>query len=190
MRSYVLDILNKFNKAFGFLNFRIYQLTELTPCVIIYIIMIDSSKRLKIVGEFIRKRRESLGISQRALGLHFNPPVTTQFISNVERGVTPLPPTHIPVLAKALLVSDSELMVLLEKEYAQKLNGRLGKSAESPSEDASKDALPSLIIEGPDFQFMRSLYDAYRGADEKTKQTFATVCESILNVSKSGSTHQ
>jgi hypothetical protein len=81
-------------------------------------------------------------------------------------------------------------MVLLEKEYAQKLNGRLGKSAESPSEDASKDALPSLIIEGPDFQFMRSLYDAYRGADEKTKQTFATVCESILNVSKSGSTHQ
>src|SRR3954468_20779219 len=94
--------------------------------------MIESSKRTKLVGEFIRKRRETLGMSQRALELLFTPPVTTQFISNVERGVTPLPPAHIPTLSKALNVSETEFMALLEQEYAYKLSGRLGKSDGSP----------------------------------------------------------
>src|SRR3954468_24285738 len=94
--------------------------------------MVESSKRPKIVGNFIRDRREALGLSQRALGLLFTPPVTTQFISNVERGVTPLPPAHIPTLTKALNVSESEFMALLEQEYAYKLSGRLGKADASP----------------------------------------------------------
>ena len=47
----------------------------------------DLGKQPKLVGAFIRQRREALGLSQRALGLLFSPPVTTQFISNVERGV-------------------------------------------------------------------------------------------------------
>ncbi len=57
-----------------------------------------SLKGTGIVGAFIRQRRETLGLSQRALGQLFQPPVTTQFISNVERGVTPLPPVHISTL--------------------------------------------------------------------------------------------
>lgn len=148
--------------------------------------MVDSSKRGKLVGEFIRKRRETLGLSQRALGLLFSPPVTTQFISNVERGVTPLPPTHIPVLAKALSVSDSELMALLEKEYAMKLNGRLGKTEGlSNGNGSSPDMTPPLSIANIDYDFMKSLYDAYRMADPKTRQAFATICESMLKVPKS-----
>src|SRR3954469_19062686 len=91
--------------------------------------MLNVIKRPKLVGEFIRKRREALGLSQRALGLLFEPAVTTQFISNVERGVTPLPPAHVPTLAKALLVSEDEIMSLLEREYSLKLSGRLGKMA-------------------------------------------------------------
>src|SRR5688500_18638486 len=90
--------------------------------------MADLAKQAKLVGNFIRQRRESLGLSQRALGLMFTPPVTTQFISNVERGVTPLPPVHVPILTKALLVSEDELMSLLEREYVLKLSGRLGKT--------------------------------------------------------------
>src|SRR4051795_11899745 len=85
-------------------------------------------KNPRLVGNFIRPRRETLGLSQRALGLLFTPPVTTQFISNVERGVTPLPPAHIPTLTKALNVSETEFMGLLEQEYAYKLSGRLGKA--------------------------------------------------------------
>ncbi|MBI2711551.1 MAG: helix-turn-helix domain-containing protein [Bdellovibrio sp.] len=138
-------------------------------------------KRLKLVGDFIRKRREALRMSQRALGMLFTPAVSTQFISNVERGVTPLPPVHVPILAKALMTPDSEIMNLLEKEYALKLNGRLGKSLESvPAEGA----LPTLVVASEDYQFVRSLYDAYRSSDHKTKQAFATVCESILKVPK------
>src|SRR3954469_23353077 len=90
--------------------------------------MIEPMKKSKLVGEFIKERRKAMGLSQRALGQMFNPPVTTQFISNVERGVTPLPPVHIPILAKALTTNEVEIMLLLEKEYAVKLNGRLGKS--------------------------------------------------------------
>jgi hypothetical protein len=123
-----------------------------------------------------------MSMSQRALGLLFDPVVTTQFISNVERGVTPLPPVHIPVLSKALSISDSELMSLLEKEYAMKLNGRLGRSEESVAEG---NQVPSLVIARPDYDFMRTLYDAYRLADPKTRQAFATICESVLKLSKS-----
>src|SRR5436305_13141430 len=90
--------------------------------------MVDN-KKPRIVGNFIRQRRETLGLSQRALGLLFSPPVTTQFISNLERGVTPLPPNHVPTLTQALNISEAEIMSLLEREYAMKLSGKLGREA-------------------------------------------------------------
>ncbi len=141
----------------------------------------------KLVGSFIRQRREALGLSQRALGLLFTPPVTTQFISNIERGVTPLPPAHVPTLTKALMVSEEELMGLLEREYTAKLSGRLGKAdgalvADLTSAVSAGAGHPQLVISHPDYDFMRSLYDAYRSADPKTRQAFATVCESMLNL--------
>lgn len=145
--------------------------------------MNDLNKRGKLVGEFIRNRREAMSLSQRALGMLFTPPVTTQFISNVERGVTPLPPSHIPTLAKALSVSDTEIMALLEKEYAVKLNGRLGK-AEGFVGSSTADAAPQLIVAQADYEFMKNLYEAYRSADQAARQSFVTVCESILKLQK------
>lgn len=141
------------------------------------------NKRLKLVGEFIKKRRETLGISQRSLGLAFDPPVTTQFISNVERGVTPLPPMHIPVLAKTLTISEAELMALLEREYALKLNGRLGKTADLSMNSLAEGVVASqLPVAATDYDFISKLYAAYQGADPKTRQAFANVCEGILNL--------
>ncbi|OFZ54928.1 MAG: hypothetical protein A2428_00565 [Bdellovibrionales bacterium RIFOXYC1_FULL_54_43] len=145
--------------------------------------MLNIIKRPKLVGEFIRKRRSALGLSQRALGMLFNPPVTTQFISNVERGVTPLPPVHIPTLSKALAIGDAELTTLLEREFTMKLSGRLGKTEISGAQLASSH----LTVDSPDYDFMRSLYNAYQRADEKTRQTFADICENVLNVPKSTS---
>ena len=136
------------------------------------------AKRPRLVGGFIRSRRENLGLSQRALGLLFVPPVTTQFISNVERGVTPLPPAHVPTLARALNTAETDLMGLLEREYSAKLNERLGRP-EGPQDDKET---PGLTIAPGDLAFMQCLYDAYKQADPKTRQTFANVCESILNV--------
>jgi transcriptional regulator with XRE-family HTH domain len=144
--------------------------------------MIDSTKRPKLVGEFIRKRREAMRMSQRALGAIFNPPVTTQFISNVERGVTPLPPMHVPVLAKALTASEAEIMTLLEREYAHKLSERLGKT--DIGGGALKESVPALVVTEGDLPFMKTLYEAYRNSDQKTRQAFATICESVLNLPK------
>jgi len=138
------------------------------------------NKRSKLIGEFVRKHREAKGLSQRALGLLFNPAVTTQFVSNVERGVTPLPPVHIPVLAKALSVDEMEMMALLEQEYVRKLSGRLGSL-----KTGVPQSMPPLVIASPDYDFIRNLYDAYRLADQSTRQAFATVCESVLKIQKS-----
>ena len=147
-----------------------------------------ANKTPKLVGSFIRQRRESLGLSQRALGMLFDPPVTTQFISNIERGVTPLPPAHVPTLVKALLVSEEEIMGLLEREYTAKLSGRLGKAEGSqlplPGGTELKDSIPQILVKTTDYDFIRSLYDAYKTADDKTRQAFATVAESILSLPK------
>lgn len=111
----------------------------------------------------------------------FDPPVTTQFISNVERGVTPLPPAHVSTLTRALSIPEEELMTLLEREYAVKLTGRLGRPAE-PISPASTESGQSLSVSTQDYGFMRSLYEAYLRADVKTRQTFVGVCRTILNL--------
>lgn len=151
--------------------------------------MVDKNKKTKLVGDFIRKKRESLGLSQRALGLLFDPPVTTQFISNVERGVTPLPPIHVPILTKALSTSEGEIMALLEQEYALKLNGRLGKSEAEHNGNHSNSSHSvrhegTLTISNSDYEFMKDLYDAYRIADSKTKESFFAVCHNIFKLNR------
>lgn len=113
-----------------------------------------NSRKPGLVGQFIRTKREALGLSQRGLGLKFTPPVTTQFISNVERGVTPLPPAHIPTLIQALQVTDSSFLEVMEREYAIKLSGKLGVDAASVP---SNGAAPSL---GPLSNEARSLLES------------------------------
>jgi transcriptional regulator with XRE-family HTH domain len=155
---------------------------------------LNQAKRPKLVGNFIRQQREKLHLSQRALGLLFDPPVTTQFISNVERGVTPLPPAHVPLLTKALQVSEAEIMSLLKSEYTFKLSGRLGiaqddvGSANRPvimmPKSASDQSNSSHIeVLAQDYPFIRALYQAYRGADMKTRETFSKLCETSLRFS-------
>ncbi len=128
-----------------------------------------------------------MGLSQRALGALFQPAVTTQFVSNIERGVTPLPPTHVHTLARALLVSEEELLTLLEKEYASKLSGRVAHAGEDlRATPALPSALPQLVVPKDDFDFLRKLCDSYRQADPKTRQAFASVCESLFHWSPRG----
>jgi transcriptional regulator with XRE-family HTH domain len=146
----------------------------------------NSQKNPRLVGHFVRKRRESLGLSQRALGLLFSPPVTTQFISNVERGVTPLPPIHVATLTKALGVPETELLALLEREFTLKLSERIGRQGDPQGIPLAENLneFPQLTVTKSDYEFMSQLYEAYRHADPRTRQAFATVCESMLQVSK------
>lgn len=156
--------------------------------------MMDSPKRPKLVGNFIRQKREALNLSQRALGLLFDPPVTTQFISNVERGVTPLPPAHVPTLTRALQVSEAEMMGLLEKEYTLKLSGRLGLPQENslhegaiiiPMNQGHISAIVSQTMtqaSASDHEFMKRVCNAFQTSDAKTRQAFASLCDSLFNL--------
>jgi transcriptional regulator with XRE-family HTH domain len=140
-----------------------------------------SGKSPKLVGSFIRQRRAALGLSQRELGLLFSPSVTTQFISNIERGVTPLPPAHVATLVRALQVPEAEVLALLEREYTAKLSDRLGRSEPM---SARTDATPVQLITGasPDSDFIRSIAEAFRQADPKTREAFANAASSLLNL--------
>lgn len=137
-----------------------------------------SKRQPKLIGKFIRERREALNLSQRGLGQLFTPPVTTQFISNVERGVTPLPPAHVPVLAQALQVQVQKLMNLLEAEYVAKLSGKLSSNL---NPNGSTELVP-IIVSGDDHAFIRSLYEVYRGLGESEKRKFQAQCQEALQL--------
>lgn len=133
----------------------------------------------RLVGNLIKQRRENVGLSQRALGLLFNPPVTTQFISNVERGVTPLPIAHVPLLTKALQIPTDEIMQLLEKEYAFKISGRVNVNLQT-SVPIPQISQASLLVEKQDLEWITRLYQKYRTADLKTKQELSNSIETLL----------
>jgi len=148
-------------------------------------------KPASLVGAFLRQKREFLKLSQRQLGMRFSPPVTTQFISNLERGVTPLPPHHVPTLARELQVAEQELLTVLELEYAQKISDRIHSRQAPvdlsgvPSDAAASPAtLRNLVVEEKDAEFIRAVYQAYSIADRGTKESFASVCEKILRMTR------
>ena len=144
--------------------------------------MVDAGMKTKtrprIVGKFIRERRQAISLSQRALGQLFTPPVTTQFISNVERGVTPLPPTHVPTLCQALRISEQELLDVMEREYTSKLSGKLG--FEAPAGRISLEGKLQLPVSPEDFDIMEKLYKAYQSAGLHEKSAFTEFCDKIL----------
>ncbi len=137
-----------------------------------------SNRKSKLVGQFIRKKREQLGLSQRELGQLFTPAVTTQFISNVERGVTPLPPAHIATLSKALKINESDILAVMEREYAARLSSQLGVDV------VGSAGISQLSVAPGDFKFIKTLYDGYRTSDAESKKAFVTLCENVLGVPK------
>ena len=130
------------------------------------------------VGQYIRKKREEAGLSQRSLGLLFQPPVTTQFISNVERGVTPLPTVHIQTLVQTLKIPESELLAEMEREYTAKISAKLGHSgAPIPHGEFGQ----SLLIPKEHFLFFEKLLTAYKDADPKTQESIRNLIETTLH---------
>jgi transcriptional regulator with XRE-family HTH domain len=133
-----------------------------------------------IVGPFLREKREAVGLSQRALGLLFDPPVTTQFISNIERGVTPLPPVHVSTLVRVLHLTETELLGVLEREYAAKISNRVGR----PELALTMAGLPGFRIADEDRAYFQAVYDSYRQSDPKTRDAFQSICDTLLRTPK------
>jgi transcriptional regulator with XRE-family HTH domain len=132
---------------------------------------------LNIVGQFIRTERERKGLSQKALGQMFTPPVTTQFISNIERGVTPLPPVHIQTLTKIFDLGEEIFLDVFEKEYVTKLSQQVGRPEYATNHSAGKP----LFVSNQNFDFMKKFVDAYQIADHSSQEEMKRSIESFIS---------
>lgn len=120
------------------------------------------------VGAFIRQKREDKSLSQKELGQMLEPAVTTQFISNLERGVTPVPAAHIQALVRALGIQEPELMALMEKEYAAKLTHKIA----GQSSFGSSDAPSVVVVPKNDEEFFKWLLQNYNTLRDHDRDIF------------------
>ena len=74
----------------------------------------------KLVGNFIKKRREVLKLTQRQLSnsLGFS---SSQFISNLERGIAEIPPSRIKDFAEVLQMDNNEFANLVSESLKRKI---------------------------------------------------------------------
>ena len=137
------------------------------------------SKSPNWVGSFLREKREAKGFSQQELGQKFVPPVTTQFVSNLERGITPIPAPHIQSLVRALDLNESELMVRMEKEYAAKLTHKIaGQSFEHQG-----DAPAVLVIPRHDEEFFKWVVQSFNNLSDADRAQFKAQIQSWFELS-------
>ena len=137
--------------------------------------MMSDKPAQNYVGSFIREKREAVKLSQRSLGQLFDPPVTTQFISNIERGVTPLPPVHVATLVRALKIQESELLTVMEHEYSAKISNRIGRS------DLPPGGLVTVLVHPEQADLLKKLASALGNADPENRQKIRSAIQVILD---------
>jgi len=138
------------------------------------------SKSPNWVGSFIRQKREEKRLSQKELGQKLNPPVTTQFISNLERGITPVPAVHIQAIVKSLEVNEHELMALMEKEYAAKLTHKI---AGHHGEHAGEGAPAVMVVAKQDEEFFKFVLQSYNNLSDLDRTQFRAQIQSWFELS-------
>ena len=139
--------------------------------------MVPTQGAFNIVGQFIRTERERKGLSQKSLGQMFSPPVTTQFISNIERGVTPLPPVHIQTLTKIFELDEEIFLDVFEREYVTKLSQQVGRPDYASNHAAGK----SLYVANQNFDLMKKFVDAFQGADATSQEQMKRTIETLIS---------
>jgi len=91
----------------------------------------------------------------------------------------------VPTLAKALAVSEDDMMALLQKEYALKTLGSRGKDSPEGMPPGRWDAgrIPRAHhVDPSELLLFNRVVEAYRRSDEQTRKAFRTVCQSILKI--------
>lgn len=139
------------------------------------------SKSPNWVGSFIRQKREEKHLSQKELGQKFTPPVTTQFVSNLERGITPVPAVHIQTLVKGLDINEQELMALMEKEYAAKLTHKI--AGQHSDHSHSHNAPAVLVIPKQDEEFFKFIAQSYNNLTDVDRAQFRAQIQSWFELS-------
>lgn len=143
--------------------------------------MMNQMKLPGLVGNFLRERRSALKLSQKALGLAFAPPVTTQFISNIERGVTPLPVQHVPTICRLLDLKEEELIRVMEREYAHRISGKVGNLPADLGEQLGNSS---------EVEAMRSIFReiemAYVRSESARQDAFRRTAEELFGIRLGG----
>jgi len=84
---------------------------------------------VKQLGQAIKAAREGRGVTQRsladALGL-----TSAQFVSNIERGIAPLPAHYIPILCRLLGMSEKMLIDLATEAYRRRMRAAIRSAKE------------------------------------------------------------
>ncbi|MBI3542891.1 MAG: helix-turn-helix transcriptional regulator [Deltaproteobacteria bacterium] len=126
----------------------------------------------KHVGSFIKQLREKKGLSQadvaRLLSLK-----TAQSISNIERGVSPLPRAKIKKLADILGIRKGEIVNVVMREMQERVSKAAGVQARS-------------IVLGPehsqeDFSLLSSLADRFREAKTNERSQLKKAVRKLLD---------
>jgi transcriptional regulator with XRE-family HTH domain len=117
---------------------------------------------LKAIGKRIKKRRESLGITQKDMAnrLGFK---TCQFISNIERGVASIPSAKIDEFANILELDINDLTNLVTESIKSKF---VKKSKNTHQEDT----------------FLDDFIAAWHTADEEHKKHIKFLINKILGI--------
>ena len=125
------------------------------------------------LGVFLRKKRESIGITQKELSQKLGLG-TCQFISNIERGISEIPFGRIGVYAEALSLDTKELTKMIEqvlkKKIETKTNQKLYGSVECEEEDP----------------FIVKFIAAWQGASEQDKENVKILVSKFLNITGEG----
>lgn len=77
------------------------------------------------VGNYLRNKRREAGLTQIEVSDHFGY-ASSQFISNIERGISAPPSAIMKALVKLYNISKNEFLDLLVEEYKRFLKKILG----------------------------------------------------------------
>ena len=114
-----------------------------------------------MVGGFIKKRRTVLKLTQKQLSesLGFT---SSQFISNLERGVAEIPPSRIKDFANILQVDPSEMAKLVSESLKRKVFMKTDAIGEDP--------------------FMDQFLTAWSTASEQDRDLIKTLISKVLKI--------
>jgi len=123
----------------------------------------------KQLGVFLRKKREAMGITQKALSQKLGLG-SCQFISNIERGVSEVPFNRIGLYAESLQLNTKELTKMIEevlnKKTEKKTSVKLYGTAPNNEEDP----------------FIIKFIAAWQQADEKDKESVKVLVSRFLSI--------
>lgn len=142
------------------------------------------NQKKSFIGNYIKEKRILLGLSQKDLGLALNGSVTTQFISNIERGITPLPARHLETIAKALKAPPEELLLLLEKDYAQKVVFKTSLDTFAKQNREEETSKKFFFAEGTEGNFLLKIQETFKKLDPKEKVHLIDSIEGLLKEKK------